>query len=992
MAKLVISFFLSILPFGLLAQFSPNADWRFENFNSQNHFTSREILNLAMDKHGYIWTCSRGVQRFDGYKTIDFNSLNPASGGLRDNSVDITADKSGRIWISSAGLCYYDNATNKFIYVDGGRHKDISMINGFLQQNNFIWFVCNYGLARLNLNSLKITYTSLTEIADPLITFLVDSNTLLVSSREKVYIYNIQKDTYSSCILTYNNTLLKIFAVAKNGSKLFLGTNNGLFVVDDIKNIHNTKKVMGDFTVNDMLFLRQDKEKNHLLLATEGNGIMVYNTVLKKLELNYVHDNSNPGGLSANIINKFYVDTTGRLWVSTASGASMLDINNQQWKIRFLDKINADELNISQLAIDKYDRSKFWMSSYSNGMIRMDWRTKKIEKIYDVDLETRKVYDFVQLTKNKWLLVTQKKIIEWDPEGGVLSEKKLPVPDSLGLVCDIRRIIVAGDSSCFITTNKGLFEYNLFTHKITIVSKAKATANPYELLKYDLLNGFYDGGVLWIASRNGLFSYNKYTHKTIVYTGQTGGLNNFLFDVANAGNGKVACASGGGLTIFDQSSKSFKIINLMAGFYKPDCVSVTCVNNVIWIDSEAGILKYDMNTGKSTQAEQENPVVQIFPGSPFKIIDNDIVIGFRNGYAYFQDDLKNASIPSAPVIEAVSINNEPLLLHFSSNNDSQNSVFDHSENSVNIAFTAFLYTDPDYINFRYRLKGADSRWLNSDGQRNANYLQLPPGDYTFLVQSGNKSGFWNNQTASFSFIIRPPYWATWWFRTLIVFALAFGLYAIYNYRVNHLLAIERIRERIASDFHDDIGSALSSISIFSEVADKQLKQQLPNEQTRQIIAQIAFQSRAMLEAVDDIIWLVNPQNDHFNDLAIRMREFAIPLLEAKNIGFVIDIDENMFSSRLKMDARKNIFLIFKECVNNIIKHSGATEIIITLNKINNQLALIIADNGKGFDTAALNNRNGLKNMARRANEIKGNIQITSQPDSGTIIKLLVNII
>ena len=100
----------------------------------------------------------------------------------------------------------------------------------------------------------------------------------------------------------------------------------------------------------------------------------------------------------------------------------------------------------------------------------------------------------------------------------------------------------------------------------------------------------------------------------------------------------------------------------------------------------------------------------------------------------------------------------------------------------------------------------------------------------------------------------------------------------------------------------------------------------------------------------------------------------------------------MFRSRLKMDARKNIFLIFKESINNIIKHSGATAISIALNKINNQIVLIIADNGKGFDTTALSNRNGLKNMVRRANEIKGNIKINSQSENGTTIKLLVNII
>jgi len=227
---------------------------------------------------------------------------------------------------------------------------------------------------------------------------------------------------------------------------------------------------------------------------------------------------------------------------------------------------------------------------------------------------------------------------------------------------------------------------------------------------------------------------------------------------------------------------------------------------------------------------------------------------------------------------------------------------------------------------------------------------------------------------------------------MIILAAAFFLYRLYNYRIEHILAIERIRERIASDFHDDIGSALSSISIFSEVADKQLEQNASPEQTREIVSHISFHSRAMLEAMDDIIWAVNPQNDHFNDLAVRMREFAIPLLEARNIHFDIDIQEDVLNTRINMEARKNIFMIFKECINNILKHAGCEAMKVTINKLNNQLELIITDNGKGFDVNAPHSRNGLKNMQRRAAEIKGKIQVISQPGNGTVTKLRVNII
>jgi len=137
---------------------------------------------------------------------------------------------------------------------------------------------------------------------------------------------------------------------------------------------------------------------------------------------------------------------------------------------------------------------------------------------------------------------------------------------------------------------------------------------------------------------------------------------------------------------------------------------------------------------------------------------------------------------------------------------------------------------------------------------------------------------------------------------------------------------------------------------------------------------------------------VNPRNDHFNDLAVRMREFAIPLLEARNIDFEIKIQGDILNTRVDMEARKNIFLIFKECINNILKHSGCSAIKVSVKKLNDQLELVVSDNGKGFDVNAPNTRNGLKNMQKRAGEINGTINIITQPGKGTVTRLLLNTI
>ncbi|WP_295651282.1 triple tyrosine motif-containing protein [uncultured Mucilaginibacter sp.] len=993
--KFALSFLLLFLPFKLLSQmFRPDADWRFENFNVQNHFINREISDMAFDKYGYVWTCGRGIQRFDGNKTSYFYKFDIAPGALRDNYDDVIADNTGRIWACAAGLCYYDDASNKFVYLDGDSKHKIENANACLVQKNTLWFVSDLGLAKVDTRTLKITFTSLANITDPLGTYLLDENTLLVSSREKVYIYNIKTNTYSTRILTYKGGLVKIFAVKKNADGFYLGTNLGLLISKNLSDFSLVAKETAGVEIDDLTFLPSDKKEQYLFIATGGKGVLVYDTALKKIEISYTHDDNNLYSLPSNLVNKFVIDKESRLWIATGLGISMLDKGNQQWKIRAIAKTSTDEVAINKIVRDKYDSVKVWMATNSHKMMCFNWETKKVDNMFAIDKspDVQQIYDFVQTDKNKWLIITQKKIVEWSATTGILHQMWLPLPDSTILNYYIHRIIMVDADTYFITTNLGLFKYQLSTHKVEAASVNRSSPKPTDPLKYNLLNGYYDNGSLWIASRNGLFNYNIAAKKTTFYR-DTGELPHyFFFSIAPAVNNQIVCGAGNGLTIFNKQTKKFTFVNTIANLYRPLCESVITVDNMVWANTDAGILTYNLDTHISSKAEYEDPLIQIFPGSPLAKIGNDIVLGFRNGFAYFKPSAKNTALPSDPVIEKVSINNQPALPYYPGKTGSNKLVLSPNNNSVNIAFTAFLYTDPAHIKFRYKLNTANAAWQYTDQERNANYAQLPPGDYTFYVQSGNKNGLWNNHMASFSFLIEPPYWAAWWFRLLVIVAIGLILYQLYSYRIRHLLAIERIRERIASDFHDDIGSALSSISIFSEVADKQLREQAPAEKTREIISHISHYSRSMLDAMDDIIWAVNPQNDHFNDLAVRMREFAIPLLEAGNINFEINIPEDILNTRVKMEARKNIFLIFKESINNILKHSGCSSMKVSVNKLGNKIELAISDNGKGFEVETPNTRNGLKNMHKRVAELKGTLSIKSAPGEGTEVRLVFNII
>jgi signal transduction histidine kinase len=202
------------------------------------------------------------------------------------------------------------------------------------------------------------------------------------------------------------------------------------------------------------------------------------------------------------------------------------------------------------------------------------------------------------------------------------------------------------------------------------------------------------------------------------------------------------------------------------------------------------------------------------------------------------------------------------------------------------------------------------------------------------------------------------------------------------------------RLRISRELHDDIGSPLGSISIYSEVAKKRTEK---NENSGEVLSKIGLASRELIDKMSDIVWSLNPNNESFEQLQNRMLAFAAMILAPRNILYDFAADGELKNLRLTSDQRKNIFLIFKEALYNLVKYAECkkAEIVFTMQK--NVLNMTIRDNGKGFDisgpTAGTDPRgiyvggNGIKNMQSRAHDMKSNLSISSKINEGTTVQL-----
>ncbi|HPH83833.1 MAG TPA: two-component regulator propeller domain-containing protein [Ferruginibacter sp.] len=311
----------------------------------------------------------------------------------------------------------------------------------------------------------------------------------------------------------------------------------------------------------------------------------------------------------------------------------------------------------------------------------------------------------------------------------------------------------------------------------------------------------------------------------------------------------------------------------------------------------------------------------------------------------------------------------------------------HDQNSFSIYFSSLSFLQRDKLTYYYMMEGVDKGWRRADRGFSENYSLLPPGKYTFKVYCENLEGIRSLHTTSLSIYIRPPFWRTAWFISCMLFILALIIYQFHSSRVKRLLAVEKLRNKVARDLHDDMGSTLSTINILTSMAKTKMNSDIVK--TTEYLGKISDNSQRMMEAMDDIVWSIKPSNDSMQKIAARMREFATNVLEAKEIELDFKVEDKVYDEKLDMEARRDFFLVFKEVINNAAKYSRASRVSVNVTVQKNWLILLIRDNGIGFDVATNDNGNGLGNMKKRAEAMRGTIQFISKPGQGTEVQVKV---
>jgi signal transduction histidine kinase/ligand-binding sensor domain-containing protein len=1009
----------------------------FKQITSADGLSDNRVTCMVRDPMGFMWIGTKdGLCRYDGRDFYVFrNRVNDSTSVSSNNITCLTYDNDSILWIgtSSSGFCAYDFRTQKFATYNIHRLPIYSnSINAiaFDSARNAIWLGINGGLYRFSLQTRTIVSSNPDSLRNVYALHVRDTTVYvgsLVQSLKKAGDPIPPGTRGNGGTLSFALTISTIFY--GSDKRLWCGAwDNALHEFNDDRQLlqsyifDGTNKL--NFSTDEIISIAED-DNRMLWCGTKNSGIHLFDLRTKSFKTDVQ--------LSHAITSRIYCiyrDDFNRMWVGTEQGLYVHDPLQNQFDVTLLP---VPEENINCRVFDRVITKGG--AEYVIAVCGLFYR-KNGEREYHF-----KHFDYL----NERLQLTS---ILKSEDGNIFigTNKTIFILDTINVEL---KMIDAHES-----LKQDLF-FSLYSSRITGLSDVHiGNRNLIGALAYGhtvLLADVKRKNLCWLATPKGdtTVKFEFFFRKIFVDTqnrmwicGATQGITQILlppefhpdsFPVLDNINHKIIVGvrdwknTGGNQVIpvndvydiVENNEGSFWLTSEVSGlirFYpENDTIPFSFVkgefksmqglakqdDNNLWIITSKGLLAYNVPKGVYKLFDSKQGVPQGISGHFFNDGDSTLSAGFDGGFLSLNPAqiLRDEEQPRVHLTRlwVMDESSDSLLLN--------KLVLRYDRNFLKFYLSSNCFSNNDQVTYIYQLTGIDDDWRNNENNPFITYTNLPPGKYEFQFKAINSDGA-ESEIRSIPVIITPPFYKTIWFYMIVILAVMAGAYAFYRYRIRQILKIQEVRNKIARDLHDDIGSTVGSISLFSQVASVKLMQEKP-EEIKTILEKIKTSSREIVDKTSDAVWAVKATNDTLKNLVFRMESYAASLFGAAGIQFNIDYDQSAGEAKLEMSLRKNLFYIYKEALHNIIKYADCTEVNIIIKKTGNKLELSIEDNGRGFNHShngrlvpvndpdlegeRLYNGNGIKNMQARAGEIKGKFQIDSAPGKGTRIKIEVKI-
>lgn len=1008
--QIVLSLLLLLFPCLSYAQ-----PFHFKHIGPVQGLSQVTVNAICQDASGYLWFGTQdGLNRYDGYTFVQFKSDPAKVNSLSHSWIwDIFEDSNRNLWVATwSGLNRIspDRTTITRYYPDPeeeGTIRGERPVSVVETSRGNLW-VGTWG-GGLNLFDPKNeAFTVFSSAIDSTLDlpgdyirklWLDDNGQLWIGTWSGLWI--AEQDGQAGWSFRQfdpgeglENSELKVTSFCQDGQgNTWCGTlGQGIFRMKD------SGKEAEQYTmqssryplISDQVSGLVTDHNGRIWVGTVSSGVSILDFSLGTV-LNVTMDPADPVSLGSNSIHSMFMDQSGLIWLGT-DGLSMYDPALKKFNsIGKLSAINRDMENIQRVtALFEDAGSRIWAGSDEYGLFLL---RNKVEEEEDswlrtalAALETADISAVVQDDQGMiWVGTRGNGLIRISPENKVfINQVAYPDNPNMQGINYINGLAYQSPSSLWIATyDQGLIRYD--TQSRTYTRYANDPADHASFPANYLLRVYTDSrNTLWVCTWGaGIIHFDPQTETWKGYTsvpGDTTSLSDNIvhtFTETNRQGRRYAwVGTRKGLSCIDPSGEN----GIIASYYPSDGLPGNVVNAIVedgngalWISTNSGLCRFSPDSGTFRNYDVHDGLQgnEFNAGAGLRLHDGRLMFGGINGFNIFYPDSISASHYNPPVvITQMKIFEDEIGL-----DPGQTSLqFDYQENFLSFEFASLDFSQPLKNKYRYRMEGVDREWVYAGDRRFASYTDLSPGRYTFRVEGTNADGRWSEKMAELHVVISPPYWQAWWFRLFITGFLVLLVYIVFNYRLRRIREIEKLRVRIASDLHDDIGASLTHINIHTQ----QIRQRVDHPGIRNSLDRIGDLSREVISTMSDIVWSIDARNDSTGDLVARMKDYAFNTLVEQEIS--VDFKAAGFEKNRKMDiaVRQNIFSIFKEAVNNIIKHAAATEVSVYLDNTGNRFEMRISDNGKGFDTGSARKGNGLGNMQMRAERMGGTIRVVAQ--------------
>jgi signal transduction histidine kinase/ligand-binding sensor domain-containing protein len=968
------------------------AQYRFEIWTTEQGLPYKTVKSVLQTRDGYVWAATDdGLARFDGVRFTVFNTANAKN--LPTNRLDHLVEAAdGSLWMASDGrglVRYKDGFFTNYTTAVGLPDERVTYL-AFVADKNLLRVVTKGGVARFDGERFVREDFDNFPFDEKNTPMMDNTGALIVRRGDEIRrfadgaieIFRIPPALRRFDFSSPYRDRAGNFWLPGAGAYYILRFRGGAADVfterDDIPGKFNKLGQPGGFTIR----IFEDKQGN-LWLGSRDGGLSIY----KDGEFRLLTKEKD--GLPSDGFHSFAEDREGGVWAGTDDGGLARFSPRIITTFSAADGLTGDSI----YPLLETREGAVWIGA---------WLTKKGLTKY----ENGKISEIPTKGSLFTALFEDRAGALWVGSHnyfGKIENGKFKMLANTGKV--YRAIAQDGAGAMWLGTEDGEL-WRIFDGETRIFTRRDGLPGGIYNLHFDRR------GTLWIGTSGGLAKYENGAFT--VFTEADGLSGNYIRSIYENADGALWFGSfDNGITRLKDGK--FSAIRMQNGLHDNGAFQILEDDaGRFWISSNRGIYRVSRQELNDFADGKISSVTSVAYGVKDGMLDAECnggaqPAGFeskRDGRLWFPTqkgvaviDPKNLTVNAQPpnvVIEDVLIDRQPVArserLEIAPEND-----------SLEIHYTGLSFNKPEQIKFKYRLEGLDADWIDAGTQRKVYFTHLPPGEYVFRVAAANVDGVWNEAGAAIKISVRPPFYRTVWFLFLCAVGVAGFIALVFNSRIRQLEkrrraqeefsrklmeSQERERQRIAAELHDSIGQDLLIIKNWALIG-------LQNgADSNKQLGEISETASAAIEEVREIAYNLRPY--HLDDLGLTkaLESMLERIAKSAPIRFRRELDA--IDGFFPKEAEINFYRIVQECLNNVVKHSAATEAGVRIKRNDKTLRLSVWDNGKGFDVNALASVKarqsgfGMAGVSERVRILGGKLTINSVPNEGTNINLTVN--